>query len=162
VVFQSPSLIPTLNVTENVALPLVLAGLRAAEIQVWVERCLDQVDAAELAAKLPDELSGGQAQRVAVARVLAQQPRLILADEPTGQLDHTTGQRVLDALLAAADRVKAALVVTSHDPAVTERLRTRWSMDTGRLHTCPPGAAHPTPQVAPVPGGAVADVRTGP
>ncbi len=135
VVFQSPSLIPTLSVAENVALPLALAGVDDATARLRVGRCLEQVDATGLANRLPDELSGGQAQRVAVARVLAQQPLLILADEPTGQLDHSTGQRVLDALLAAADMVNAAVVVTTHDPAVIERLRTRWTMDGGRLHT---------------------------
>jgi putative ABC transport system ATP-binding protein len=82
---------------------------------------------------LPDEISGGQAQRVAVARVLAQAPRLILADEPTGRLDHATGAHVLDALLTAADRSGAALVVTTHDPAVAARLAVQRTMLDGRL-----------------------------
>jgi putative ABC transport system ATP-binding protein len=82
---------------------------------------------------LPEELSGGQAQRVAAARVLAGRPRLILADEPTGQLDHHTGDRVITALLEAADRLGAALVVATHDPAVAERLDQRWAMAQGRL-----------------------------
>ncbi|MEP7330648.1 MAG: ABC transporter ATP-binding protein [Terracoccus sp.] len=140
VVFQSPSLVPTLNVFENVALPLYLAGEPPAVITDRVRASLQLVGAGELENRLPDELSGGQAQRVAVARVLAQQPRLILADEPTGQLDHDTGQRVVDALLATADELGAALIVTTHDEEVAQRLATRWSMHDGRLQTTAPVA----------------------
>lgn len=142
VVFQGPSLIPTLTVTENVALPLVLAGASDADGAAHARECLARVSAAEFADKLPEELSGGQAQRAAVARVLAQRPRLILADEPTGQLDHDTGHRVLDALLAAADDLGAALVVTSHDPTITSRLEQRWTMHEGRLVTTTDPIAH--------------------
>lgn len=91
------------------------------------------VAAADLADKLPEELSGGQAQRVAIARVLALAPRLVLADEPTGQLDRTTGQHIIDVLLAAADDIGAALVVTTHDPTVARRLAEQWAMHEGRL-----------------------------
>lgn len=137
VVFQSPSLVPTLNVTENVALPLELAGLSSTDPLTRVRTCLDAVGAGQLGGRLPEELSGGQAQRVAVARVLAQQPRLILADEPTGQLDHHTGQQVLDALLLVAERTGAALVVSTHDESVAMRLRSRWGMHDGRLDANP-------------------------
>ena len=135
VVFQSPSLVPTLNVAENTGLPLVIAGVDRSEVARRVAEALELVDLAELAAKLPEEISGGQAQRVAVARVLARRPRLVLADEPTGQLDHTAGRRLLDALLAATDHVEAALVVTTHDTAVADRLDTHWTMRAGRLLT---------------------------
>lgn len=140
VVFQSPSLVPALNVFENIALPLFLGGESTAVIADLVRSSLELVDAGELENRLPDELSGGQAQRVAVARVLAQRPRLILADEPTGQLDHHTGQRVVDALLATADELGAALVVSTHDEEVAQRLTTRWSMHDGRLQTTAPVA----------------------
>jgi putative ABC transport system ATP-binding protein len=133
VVFQGPSLIPALDVAENTALPVVLAGGPDPD-----QRAMDALRAlgvADLAAKLPEELSGGQAQRVAVARVLAQQPRLVLADEPTGQLDRVTGQHVVDVLLATATRLGAALVVTTHDRAVADRLDTHWYMHDGRLRT---------------------------
>jgi putative ABC transport system ATP-binding protein len=134
-VFQGPSLIPALDVVENVTLPLLLAGVaeRAA-----VERActaLDRLELGGLARKLPEEISGGQAQRVALARVLASAPRLILADEPTGQLDHATGERVLSVLLDTADDLDAALVVSTHDEQVARRLALRWRMTDGRLHT---------------------------
>ncbi|MDQ1484129.1 MAG: putative transport system ATP-binding protein, partial [Actinomycetota bacterium] len=101
VVFQSPSLVPALDVAENTALPLVLAGVSEGESRDRVAAALDLVGVSSLARKLPEELSGGQAQRVAVARVLALRPRLVLADEPTGQLDHATGQHLMDVLLTA-------------------------------------------------------------
>ena len=134
-VFQGDSLIPALDVVENTALPLVLAGVPDAEAQRSATEALALVDAADLAERLPEEISGGQAQRVVAARVLAQAPRLILADEPTGRLDHTTGGHVLDALLTAADQTGAALVVTTHDPAIAARLTTRLAMRGGRLLT---------------------------
>lgn len=135
VVFQSPSLVPALDVAENTALPLILAGVSEQECADRVAEALDLVGVSELAAKLPEELSGGQAQRVAVARVLAQRPRLILADEPTGQLDHATGQHLIDVLLTTAAQIGAALVVTTHDPTVLERLDTHWWMHEGQLRT---------------------------
>ncbi|HEY6423266.1 MAG TPA: ABC transporter ATP-binding protein, partial [Pseudonocardiaceae bacterium] len=95
VVFQGPSLIPVLTVVENVTLPLLLAGIGEDDAVERACAALDRLAIGELACKLPEELSGGQAQRVAVARVLASRPRLILADEPTGQLDQDTGHRVV-------------------------------------------------------------------
>ncbi|GGY87057.1 ABC transporter ATP-binding protein [Streptomyces olivaceoviridis] len=132
-VFQGDSLIPALSVAENTALPLVLADRPEHEAREAALAALALVDAADLADRLPEEISGGQAQRVAAARVLAQAPRLILADEPTGRLDHTTGARVLDALLTAADHTGAALVVTTHDPAIAARFTIRRTMRDGRL-----------------------------
>ncbi|WP_275295176.1 ATP-binding cassette domain-containing protein [Amycolatopsis sp. La24] len=135
VVFQGPSLLPTLTVADNAALPLDIAGIDSATRTRRVRSALDLLGVGELAGNLPEEISGGQAQRVAVARVLAQRPRLILADEPTGQLDRAAGQRLLDALLDAADRLAAALVVTTHDRRVAARMHTRWTMHEGRLQT---------------------------
>ena len=135
VVFQSPSLVPALDVAENAALPLLLAGLDERACGARVHEALALLDIGDLANKLPEELSGGQAQRVAVARVLAQRPALVLADEPTGQLDHATGQRLIEVLLTTAKQIGAALVVTTHDPAVVERLDQHWSMHEGRLRT---------------------------
>ncbi len=132
VVFQAPSLLPMLNVAENVALPLLIAN-QPGDPQAEAARALDAIGIADLADKLPEELSGGQAQRVGLARALVGGPRLILADEPTGQLDHTTAQQVFDALLAALEGTDAALVVATHDPDIARRLRTIWRMDHGKL-----------------------------
>jgi len=134
VVFQGPSLLPPLTVEENVALPLVLAGVRDREAHQRARAALELLDLLELADKLPEEISGGQAQRVAVARAVSGEPKLILADEPTGQLDRANGSAVVDVLLAAAGHTDAALVVATHDPTVAERLPERWTMASGRLH----------------------------
>jgi putative ABC transport system ATP-binding protein len=130
-VFQRPSLLPPLNVLENVGLPLVLRGMPESEAQQRAYDALRTLDVEGLANKLPEEISGGQAQRVVVARVVASRPRLILADEPTGQLDHLAAAHLVDVLLAAADQLGAALVVASHDSLVVQRLSTRWLMHDG-------------------------------
>jgi putative ABC transport system ATP-binding protein len=135
VIFQGPSLIPSLDVVENVALPLVLAGVSDYDAKVRAREALSQLDLGWMAGKLPDELSGGQSQRVAVARVIATTPALILADEPTGQLDHESGLRVIDVLIRAADHLNAALVISTHDVSIATRLAVRWSMHDGRLTT---------------------------
>jgi ABC-type lipoprotein export system ATPase subunit len=133
VIFQGPSLLGALTVEENVALPALLAGTPAGDARAHARELLDLLELRDLADKLPEEISGGQSQRVAVARALAREPELILADEPTGQLDHASAARVVDVLLEAADHAGAALVVCTHDPAVAERFGTRWSMASGRL-----------------------------
>ncbi len=135
-VFQTPSLIPSLSVVENVELPLLLAGnprhlqngARTAALAA-----LERIDLLELTAKLPEELSGGQAQRVGIARALAYQPKLILADEPTGQLDHPTAAHLFDVWLEALSDTDAALVVATHDMTVAERLDDVWQIRFGRL-----------------------------
>jgi predicted ABC-type transport system involved in lysophospholipase L1 biosynthesis ATPase subunit len=135
VVFQGPSLLPPLTVLENAALPLILDGEEERRARDLAEAALRRLELAPLADKLPEEISGGQAQRVAVARALAGSPRLLLADEPTGQLDRASGAQVVSALLAAAQHAGAALVIASHDPTVAERLDLRWEMHSGRLST---------------------------
>lgn len=133
IVFQSPSLLPPLDVVENVALPMLLLGTDRKTATNAAHEALARLDLDDLSSKLPEELSGGQAQRVAIARVLAGRPRLILADEPTGQLDHATGIHVIDVLIEAADELGAALIINTHDPVVAERLPQRWDMANGRL-----------------------------
>jgi putative ABC transport system ATP-binding protein len=135
VVFQTPNLLVDLDVTENVALPLLLAGVPRHEAADRAGRTLALVGVEALAGALPEELSGGQAHRVAIARAIAPRPALILADEPTGQLDHDTVQHMVSVLGEAAGAVGAALVVTTHDEGVAARMSTRWVMRDGALAT---------------------------
>ena len=132
-VFQNESLVPGLTALENVALPLVLSGHSAAKAEPRALDVMEQVGVASLATRLPHELSGGQSQRVAVARVLVTRPALVLADEPTGRLDHDTAAVVVDALLGVVDEVDAAVVIATHDPAISDRLNRQWRMRDGRL-----------------------------
>ena len=132
IVFQSASLLPALSAVENVEVPLRLLG-NAATARAAALAALASVGLADVADKLPDELSGGQAQRVGLARAIALRPRLVLADEPTGQLDQPSAQRAIDALLQSLQGSDAALVVATHDPAVARRLHTVWHMDHGLL-----------------------------
>jgi putative ABC transport system ATP-binding protein/lipoprotein-releasing system ATP-binding protein len=132
VVFQAPSLMPPLNVVENVELPLILAG-SADDVRTTAMKALDQIGLADLAEKLPEELSGGQAMRVAMARAMAARPRLLLADEPTGQLDQATGRALIDGLFAWLAESRTALVLATHDPAVAGRMDQIWRMEHGRL-----------------------------
>lgn len=138
VVFQSPSLIPWLSVVENVEVPLILDG-RSGEARAIAMEALRRVGLATLAERLPEALSGGQGQRVAVARAMAVQPQILLADEPTGQLDRATGQALMDCLLDWLAGSRTALVVATHDPAVAEQMESIWHMDHGRLLTTIPG-----------------------
>ncbi len=132
-VFQVPSLIAPLTVVENVEIPLLLGQSSAEKARAAALDALERIGLQSIAEKLPEELSGGQAQRVAVARALASQPKLILADEPTGQLDHPTAQHLFDVLLAALEGTDIALLVATHDLTVAERMPIRWRMQYGVL-----------------------------
>ncbi|MFB9984371.1 ABC transporter ATP-binding protein [Mesorhizobium kowhaii] len=131
-VFQSPSLFPALTAAQNIDLPMVLADEDSAE-NGTAASLLASFGLGELADKLPEELSGGQAQRITMARALAAGPKLVLADEPTGQLDSITAQFFFDAVLDRLEGTDIALVVATHDEAVAARMSTRWTMDHGRL-----------------------------
>jgi putative ABC transport system ATP-binding protein len=132
-VFQGPSLLPPLDVTENIALPLLFAGFTETQARDRALAALHDVGLGELAARLPEELSGGQAQRVAVARALAVRPRLIIADEPTGQLDSVHAAQVIGLVLNAATMLGAALVLSTHDLTIAKRLPEHWRMADGLM-----------------------------
>ncbi|MEO5807648.1 ATP-binding cassette domain-containing protein [Devosia sp.] len=134
VVFQSPSLVPWLDVTENLILPLLLCN-RPDNVSILAAAALDRFELGHLATRLPEELSGGQAQRVSMARATMTGPSLVLADEPTGQLDLETGTHLMDALFEWADHTGAALVVATHDPGIAARFTTKWQVDQGSLIT---------------------------
>jgi ABC-type lipoprotein export system ATPase subunit len=135
IAFQGPSLLPPLSVVENVALPLLLEGREQGSAFDAARAALDLFELADVAGKLPEEISGGQAQRVGLARAIVGDPRLVLADEPTGQLDHETAGRAILALLDAANASGAAVVVATHDAAVAEQMDARWRIDAGELTT---------------------------
>ncbi len=131
IVFQFFQLMPTLTVLENVILPMDLAGnnrdRRARALQL-----LDQVGVVELSGNLPSELSGGEQQRVAIARALANSPRLLLADEPTGNLDSRNGSIVVD-LLEQLWRDGTTIVMVTHDPEVARRASRTIAMHDGHI-----------------------------
>jgi putative ABC transport system ATP-binding protein len=116
-VFQFFNLIPSLTVAENVALPLLLEGVRPSEIDRRVAPLLERVGLAGRRGHAPAELSGGEMQRTAVARALVADPAIVLADEPTGNLDRATGQGILELLHAVAKEDGRTVVVVTHDPS---------------------------------------------
>lgn len=132
-VFQMPSLLSSLNVVENVKLPLLLMGGDSEKAHLSAVEILERIELAELINKLPQELSGGQLQRVALARALVIKPKLILADEPTGQLDHPTSNKLFDVLLDYIKDTNTSLVVATHDAAIAERMNKTWKMNHGVL-----------------------------
>ena len=114
-VFQFFNLIPLLSVAENVALPFLIAGDAAGRHRSRIDELLAMVGLAEKAQHRPDQLSAGEQQRVALARALAMSPAILLADEPTGNLDFTTGTEILDLLWDSADRLGQTIVLVTHD-----------------------------------------------
>lgn len=117
-VFQFFNLIPTLTVLENVTLPQELAGKSRSEAETKAKQRLEQVGLLDRLTTSPDKLSGGQQQRVAIARALAHDPQLVLADEPTGNLDEETGEKVLKLLLSLTQDAQKTLVMATHNPDI--------------------------------------------
>ncbi len=130
-VFQSFALLPTLSAYENVELPLRIAG--AHDRSARSKYCLDLVGLAKWAKHRPYEMSGGQNQRVAIARALANRPRLILADEPTGELDSTTGREILALFRRIVETEGITILMTSHDPIVLEYVDEVMELQDGQL-----------------------------
>jgi putative ABC transport system ATP-binding protein len=131
-VFQSFHLVPRLTAAENIALPMMLAGITPRERAERVEQALRDFGLTERAAHKPNELSGGQRQRVAIARATVMGPALILADEPTGNLDRATGDEVVR-LLEELNVRGVTLIVVTHDPQIGTRARRRILMEDGAI-----------------------------
>jgi putative ABC transport system ATP-binding protein len=131
IVFQSFHLIPNMTALENVAVPLEFAGRRDAF--AIAARELEAVGLGARVTHYPGELSGGEQQRVAIARALAPRPRLLIADEPTGNLDQSTGQQIADLMFATAAERGTTLVLVTHDPALAARCARQVAMRSGRI-----------------------------
>jgi putative ABC transport system ATP-binding protein len=138
-VFQFYNLIPTLTVEENILLPLELAGALTTESRAHARDLLDQVGLADRGRSYPDRLSGGEQQRVAVARALVHRPTLVLADEPTGNLDSETGRQVLDLFENLVRQTGTTMVVVTHSGEVTQLADRIMIVRDGRLVEMVPG-----------------------
>ena len=139
-VFQNYHLIPTLTVCENVLLPLLPTASGALELLRRALQCIERVGLEKRIHHLPSELSGGEQQRVGLARALINTPKLILADEPTGNLDADSAAIILGLLFDLASKSGSTVVLTTHDPAVAERCVRRIHIEAGRIaqdHTGP-------------------------
>ncbi|WP_136517574.1 ABC transporter ATP-binding protein [Cellulomonas telluris] len=134
-VFQFGDLVPELTVVENVELPLRLTGVPRRAARDRALALLDELGVADVASRRTSEVSGGQAQRAAVARALVHEPAVVLADEPTGALDTVTGERVLEALVAAATSRGAAVLLVTHELRVAAWARREVHLRDGRIET---------------------------
>ena len=132
-IFQSFGLLPVLSAAENIGVPLRIAGVAPKERESRVELLLSIVGLAEHAKQRPAELSGGQQQRVAIARALAARPSLLLADEPTGQLDRETGRQIMRLLRAVVESEGVTALVATHDPALIDLADSVLQLVDGRI-----------------------------
>ncbi|MDP2822444.1 MAG: ABC transporter ATP-binding protein [Sulfuritalea sp.] len=133
-IFQDFNLIPVLTVFENVEYPLrMVQEWPTAKRREQVLRMLEAVGMSDQAAKRPDQISGGQKQRVAVARALVSQPKLVLADEPTANLDHDTAYRILELMKKMRDDSGTTFVFSTHDPKIMSAAETTYTLEDGRL-----------------------------
>lgn len=132
-VFQAFSLIPVLTAAENVAYPMTLKGMADAAVRSRTRDLLERVGLGARAGSRPDLLSGGERQRVAIARALANEPHIVLADEPTANLDSETASGILDLMRALNDEKRVAFVVATHDPRVVAASRRTVTLRDGRF-----------------------------
>lgn len=133
-VFQFFHLVHRMTAAENIELPMMLAGLEAGERKDRVNKALEAFGIAERARHRPDQLSGGQRQRVAIARATVMQPHILLADEPTGNLDRVSGNEVVN-ILEELNNQGLTLVLVTHDPKLGKRSKRRITMMDGRIET---------------------------
>jgi putative ABC transport system ATP-binding protein len=132
-VFQVFNLLPALSATENVAIPLLISGVRRKHAEARAREVLDAVDLGKRPDALPGQLSGGQQQRVAIARALVHDPKLIVCDEPTSNLDHQAGRNVMEVLRGVGKSPDRALIVVTHDSRIFEFADRIARMDDGKI-----------------------------
>lgn len=132
-IFQTFNLLPVLSAFENIEYPLILAGVPRSERRTRVTEWLERVDLASQAAHRPDQMSGGQRQRVAIARAMVGQPKLVLADEPTANLDSETASRILDLLEDLNETTGCTFLFSTHDTALMARARRQIRIRDGRI-----------------------------
>jgi putative ABC transport system ATP-binding protein len=132
-IFQAYNLIPVLSVMENISFPLTLLGIDRQEIQARTEKALREVGLEGMAGRRPKEMSGGQQQRVAIARALVKRPKLVLADEPTANLDSATGREILELMLALNKSEGTTFIFSTHDQMVMDFARRVVSIRDGRI-----------------------------
>ena len=132
-VFQSFALVPTFSAYENVELPLRIAGSTPEQRDRRTRECLDMVGLLRWSEHRPYEMSGGQQQRIGIARALANSPALILADEPTGELDSSSGRRILSLFRRIAERDAITIVIATHDPIIEEYASVIYELSDGKL-----------------------------
>jgi putative ABC transport system ATP-binding protein len=144
-VFQNFNLVPVMSVFENVEYPLLLSGMPRAGRGERVRAMLERLGLQELGRRRPDEISGGQRQRVAIARALVKRPRLVIADEPTANLDSATASRIIDLMHEAVESDHASFLIATHDPAMAARCTRVIRIRDGELvpPSAPPAAAAP-------------------
>ncbi len=136
-VFQAFHVLPHLTVAQNVGLPLMLNGVGTDKRNTLVADALDATGLADLGARLPQQLSGGQLQRVAIARAVVHAPALLLADEPTGNLDPDMGERIMDLLVSTAQHSGASLVLVTHSQTAAAKAHRQLRLSTDGLHQLP-------------------------
>ncbi len=132
-IFQSYNLIPVLSAIENIELPLLVAGKKPKKAREWAQDAIEMVGLADQAKKRPNEMSGGQQQRITVARSLVNNPAIVWADEPTGALDSETSRGIMDLLVSMNERQKQTFVLVTHDAAVAARAHRTIRMRDGRI-----------------------------
>jgi putative ABC transport system ATP-binding protein len=132
-VFQAFNLLPALTATENVSIPLLIRGMPHQQAEDRARKVLEDVGLGERVNALPAQLSGGQQQRVAIARALVHQPKLIICDEPTSNLDHKTGIDMMEILQRVAQSSERAIIVVTHDPRIYDFADRMVHMDDGKI-----------------------------
>jgi ABC-type lipoprotein export system ATPase subunit len=132
-IFQSYNLIPVLSAVENIELPLLVAGKKPKKARQWAQEAIEMVGLADQAKKRPAEMSGGQQQRITVARSLVNSPAIVWADEPTGALDSETSKGIMDLLVRMNEQEQQTFVLVTHDAAVAARANRTIRMRDGRI-----------------------------